>query len=432
MAIAQLYDTTDAERAPARALTGASPVDGETPCAEALWRSALSHHHAGDHGAAEGLYRHLLGHGPERSGRAILYSHLGAALRAQARLEEAVACYRLALASDPNHAPAHNNLGIALMSQGQLDQAIDSFRRAVALAPGDADTFSNLGFALCDRGRWLEAAEAAKQAVRLDGGLADPWHLLGMIFQRSGDAEQAVTCFRRSLALDPDDSNGAGLALAHLGAAAVPDRPSAAYLQRHYAHRAVHWDRGARLAGAHQGADRIRRALDALVGSAASLQILDAGCGTGLCGSFLRPLARRLVGVDLSAPMIARAEEKGLYDQLVSADLVEHMRAHVSAYDLVVGVAVLIHFGELASPFAAAWRTLRPRGLFAFSLFERDRAAPAITSFFCHAHSEPDVAAQAQATGFAVLRMERIVREYHDQQPVPGLVVVLERIGAAA
>ena len=392
----------------------------------------MSHHHAGDHAAAERLYRHLLGHCPEQAGRAQLYSHLGAALRAQAKLEEAVACFRLALASDPNHAPAHNNLGIALMSQGRLDEAIASFRRAVTAAPGDANAFSNLAFALSDHGRRVEAAAAAREAVRLDGGLADPWHLLGMLFRHSGEAVQAITCFRRCLALDPDDSNGAGLALAHLGAAVVPERPSAAYLLRHYANRAVHWDRGARMPGAHQGADRIRRALDALVGTAASLEILDAGCGTGLCGSFLRPLARRLVGVDLSAPMIARAEEKGLYDRLVRADLVEHMHANVSAYDLVVGAAVLIHFGDLSSPFAAAWRTLRPRGRFALTLFEQDGADPEMTSFFCHAHSAPYVAAQAEGAGFALRRVERIVHEHHDQRPIPGLVVVLERIGAAA
>ncbi len=32
-----------------------------------------------------------------------------------------------------------------------------------------------------------------------------------------------------------------------------------------------------------------------------SLDVLDAGCGTGLCGPLIAPYARRLVGVDLSA-----------------------------------------------------------------------------------------------------------------------------------
>ena len=37
------------------------------------------------------------------------------------------------------------------------------------------------------------------------------------------------------------------------------------------------------------------------------LDVLDAGCGTGLCGPLIAPYARRLVGVDLSAKMLAHA-----------------------------------------------------------------------------------------------------------------------------
>ena len=36
-------------------------------------------------------------------------------------------------------------------------------------------------------------------------------------------------------------------------------------------------------------------------------RVLDAGCGTGLCGPLLRPYAKRLVGVDLSSGMLERA-----------------------------------------------------------------------------------------------------------------------------
>ena len=40
-------------------------------------------------------------------------------------------------------------------------------------------------------------------------------------------------------------------------------------------------------------------ALRSHVGEQATLDILDAGCGTGLCGPLLRPLCRRLTGVDM-------------------------------------------------------------------------------------------------------------------------------------
>ena len=48
-----------------------------------------------------------------------------------------------------------------------------------------------------------------------------------------------------------------------------------------------------------------------------TLDVLDAGCGTGLCGPLIAPYARRLVGVDLSARMLAQAQAKNVYDELV-------------------------------------------------------------------------------------------------------------------
>ena len=50
--------------------------------------------------------------------------------------------------------------------------------------------------------------------------------------------------------------------------------------------------------------------------------ILDAGCGTGLAGKKLREKASRLVGVDISPKMLIKAEEKGIYDELVEMELV--------------------------------------------------------------------------------------------------------------
>ena len=47
------------------------------------------------------------------------------------------------------------------------------------------------------------------------------------------------------------------------------------------------------------------------------LDVLDAGCGTGLCGPLVAPYARRLAGVDLSEGMLAHAKEKNVYDELI-------------------------------------------------------------------------------------------------------------------
>lgn len=51
--------------------------------------------------------------------------------------------------------------------------------------------------------------------------------------------------------------------------------------------------------------------------------IVDAPCGTGLAGPELRPLARRLVGSDLSRDMLSVARRRGCYDDLIAGDLAE-------------------------------------------------------------------------------------------------------------
>ena len=59
---------------------------------------------------------------------------------------------------------------------------------------------------------------------------------------------------------------------------------------------------------------------DSDVEASKRLDVLDAGCGTGLCGPLIAPYARRLVGVDLSARMLAQAHARKVYDELVKVN----------------------------------------------------------------------------------------------------------------
>src|SRR5439155_24800722 len=56
------------------------------------------------------------------------------------------------------------------------------------------------------------------------------------------------------------------------------------------------------------------------------LAVIDLGCGSGLCGALLRPVASTLVGVDLSPRMIEKARQRGVYDELLREDVVEALR----------------------------------------------------------------------------------------------------------
>jgi predicted TPR repeat methyltransferase len=107
---------------------------------------------------------------------------------------------------------------------------------------------------------------------------------------------------------------------------------------------------------------------DSGLAASRGLDVLDAGCGTGLCGTLVAPYARRLVGVDLSEGMLAQAKEKEVYDELVKAELTGFLRASEEAFDLIVSADTLVYFGSLHDVVAAAVHSLRPGGRLVFTL----------------------------------------------------------------
>ena len=156
------------------------------------------------------------------------------------------------------------------------------------------------------------------------------------------------------------------------------------------------------------------------------LDVLDAGCGTGLCGPLLGPYARRLTGVDLSEGMLALAKEKHVYDALIKGELTEYMRDHSAAFDVIVSADTLVYFGDLGCVVAAAAAALRPNGLFIFTLEHAVGAVPDVNWRLelhgRYAHARAYVERVLTAAGLqpwiasAELRME-------SGAPVAGLVI---------
>ncbi|KAF4467305.1 hypothetical protein FALBO_5809 [Fusarium albosuccineum] len=94
-----------------------------------------------------------------------------------------------------------------------------------------------------------------------------------------------------------------------------------------------------------------------------NVEILDAGCGTGLVGEFLARLgAKKIDGVDLSPGMLDEARELGAYRSLDVTDLSRPLAVKDSSYDVVtcVGTLTQAHVGpEAISEFV---RVVKPGG----------------------------------------------------------------------
>jgi len=105
---------------------------------------------------------------------------------------------------------------------------------------------------------------------------------------------------------------------------------------------------------------------------AKALRVLDAGCGTGLCGPLLAPFARHLTGVDLSEGMLRNALAGGFYDTLLVGDLLAFLELRTAGFELIASADTLCYFGALEAFAAAARRALPADGLLCFTVEAHD------------------------------------------------------------
>lgn len=374
---------------------GSALSDIAAPDPVALHDAGIEAYRAGDLGRAATLIAQAIN---ANGGVPSFHYNLAIVLKAADRLEDAAACYQRALALKSDYAEAHNNLGNVWKALGKKDDAMASFAQALIARPGYVEAHYNLG----------------------------------VLFGEAGEKDKAEAHLHACLAQDPADSRGVRLLLAHLGQAAVQERASQSQMIQLYDQRAHSWD-GDR---SYHGHELVAQALRARAGSA-KLDILDAGCGTGLIGTLVRDIAGRLDGVDISEPMLEKARAKRMYDALYQEDLVTFLSGHKDSYDAIVSAATLIHFGDLSPAFQAAASGLRSSGLFVFTLFfsETDDVdfAPAasfdLARHGCYRHTAGYVQRLARETRFAVDMLEKAVHEHDlNGQPVPGLVAVLRRV----
>lgn len=301
------------------------------------------------------------------------YSNLGIVFKAQGKLDEAIAAYQQALALSPEHANAHNNLGVLFKAQGKTVEAEAAYRTAIRLNPEHADAYNNLGILLAATKRTPEAVVCYCKAITLNPHHPEARKLLALAYTTLGQREKAVEIFEQWLKEEPDSVIAQHM-LAACSGRAVPVRASDAYVEKIFDDFAASFD--SKLEKLVYRAPNLVAAMltDSGFTASKSLDVLDAGCGTGLCGTLIAAYARRLVGVDLSGRMLAQAREKKVYDELVKSELTAYLQEHQVSFDLIVSADTLVYFGGLEDVIAAAASALRSDGSFIFTVEEVSNA----------------------------------------------------------
>lgn len=430
------------------------------PAKEALLM-AMQLHQNGYWDAAQELYERLLKLNP-RNANALHY--MGVLLHAREKSEDGLKRIRQSIELDPNVPDWHSNLGNVLLNLGRLEDAADAYAKAVELAPNNAAVLNNLGALRRAQERFEESEAAYFKALELDPTRGDAHNNLANLYNQMGKIELSLKHFCEALILNPKLHSARkmlGVAYYTLGrfdeaaqvyrdwAADEPDNPA----PRHYLAACTGEAVPERAADDYVEAtfDAFAESFDAnlerltyrapqFVADAVAriygepgkqIDILDAGCGTGLCGPMVAPYARKLVGMDLSAQMLTKAEPRGVYDALYKAELTAYLEDQHQTYDLVISADTLCYFGKLEAAMKAAYGALRPQGWLVFTVESLTDATSSedfhLNPHGRYSHNRHYVEGVLRGAGFARVDAESVQLRTEAGLPVMGWLISAQR-----
>jgi ubiquinone/menaquinone biosynthesis C-methylase UbiE len=146
-------------------------------------------------------------------------------------------------------------------------------------------------------------------------------------------------------------------------------------------------------------------------------QILDLACGTGRIGAWLRGRTSAPIdGVDLTPEMIDVARGKGIYRQLIEANVAD-TGLPAGTYDLVTQSLADEHLPDLKPPYQEVSRVLKRGGAFVIvgyhpqflmagvpTHFDRESGEPVTIRSYVHLLS--DHVKAGRAVGLSLLEMD--------------------------
>jgi len=374
--------------------------------------------------AAEKHYRTVLEINPALPD---IHNNLGLIYQNEERIDEAEKEYRIALKHNPAHTKALVNLSNILRARDDLPAALAALKQALVHHPDRADLHYNFGIILIDMKQYHDAERSFKDALKIkpDYGLAHT--RLGDLYRLAGNREGSELHYRQSIDLNTEDKDYAAYMLAALGTSNIPTKSPANYVRDQFDNYAERFDRHLVDELGYKVPEYLYQAVHlTLRNTAKTYNIIDLGCGTGLCGPLFRDIASHLTGIDLSKKMINKAHKRGVYDVLHTGEIVEFLRLKNRTYDIILATDVFVYIGDLSDIFNVCEQALTLGGLFAFSI-EVSNNDPSYTLNTSGRYSQTPryIHELIDTTGFTEIQSHNVTLRHENNIPVNGQIFVL-------
>lgn len=366
----------------------------------------------------------VMAHPSDREAKSLLATCLSEA----GRHDEAIFLFYQAFASEPEAPHRAAMLAMAMMRAGRHAAAEELYALAESMAPyarGIVALRAQNALLGGEPHRAISLVQAALDRQQAEAAL---FSVLGQAHQRLGQAAPAAAAYADATRLDPANAYLRHLAAATGPAGAAPDRASDRYVADVFDGYATRFE-AALFALGYRVPGVMLKLIEARGFSPRGRKlgdVLDLGCGTGLIGATLHDmLGGRLVGVDLSARMLAEARAKQVYTDLRCAEITAALAADETRYDLITMADVLCYFGPIEALLATAAAHLNPGGMLVLSI---EQAAEGegweLQANARYRHAPGALRAALEAAGLTVREFRAETLRWESEHPVPGIIAL--------
>jgi len=288
-----------------------------------------------------------------------------------------------------------------------------------------ADRRYDMALQMAEWGDFVASADLLRQGIEL-APKWPPMHFhLGDALRRIGQDKDAEAAFRHYLSLDPEDKMGATVKLSIMGIVPAPDTMPEGYVRALFDQYAPRFEKSLVENLSYHTPEAIAQAVLKIRGSFDHL--LDLGCGTGLGAQQFTGRAKRMTGVDIAPGMIDIARGKNIFDELHVSDFDAFFALRKGPFDLILAADVFVYIGALEYLFVQIAASLRPDGLFAFSVQSLESGTWELGADHRYAQSKSYIEDCAKSAGLDIVSREDTDLRLDAGKPIRGMIFVCRK-----
>lgn len=392
---------------------------------KAKFDQACIAHQNGQIDVAEELYNELLDLFP---GTYLLHYNLGLLYQESGRYKSALGHYLMAIKDNSNDPDLLFNTALCHKSNSEIEEAISLFLKCLKLQPESIDVLYNLAGCYRALNEWAKAKELYLLAYEIDKDYQPVLSNLAYTHHRLGETDDALALYEKLISLNPEHKSAKHM-IATLRDEEILNIDND-YITELFDDYSDSFEQDLLSILKYQVPTLLKSELLSCVDKDHSFSnVLDLGCGTGLAGLEIHKNCSTITGIDLSCKMLAKAQEKNIYDQLFATDIVHFLDHAKIPYDLFIAADVFSYVGELDDTFTAVSKRADINSFLAFSIEKiennRDLELGATGRF---KHSGAYIKRLSTENGFEVLKETEVNLRQEAGKWVKGYLYVLKKV----